>query len=83
MNWFNSLISDGSAISSARFLNIFGAIVLSGVYIAGFITGKPIDINITTVLAAYFGGVYGVSKGFTVVKSYMDKRKNKDELITE
>lgn len=79
--FFINLLSDGSTVSSARFLNIIGAAILGGVYIADFILRGSINLDATETLALYFGGVYGLSKGFTSIKSKLGtsvERKNDD-----
>lgn len=74
-----ALLSDGSSISSARLLNIYGAIILGAVYIADFVLHKQINIDATTIMAMYFGGVYGISKGLTAFKDkYGNSIERKD-----
>lgn len=75
VDWFNDLISEGSVKSSARFLNIFGAFVLAGVFIADFAVNKKINIEAFYALAAYFGGVYGVSKTLNVYDTYRTRKR--------
>lgn len=70
-NFFIDIISNNSTVSSARFLNVFGAVVLSGVYISDFVVHKVINIDATTIMAMYYGGVYGLSKGLTMIKDKM------------
>ena len=58
--FFYELISNESVTSSARFLNVYGGIVLSLIFIVDFATNRVINIDAFYALAAYLWGTHPI-----------------------
>lgn len=70
------LFNSESAISSARFLNIFGGLIFGSVYVADFVLHKSFNVDATEILALYYAGVYGTSGVISWSKGKLDVSKS-------
>jgi uncharacterized membrane protein len=67
MSFIKDLMSNSGVVSSARVINITGAVVGAGLIIADIAQRGMLDATNFGIYLAYCGGVYTIGKGISAV----------------
>lgn len=74
-SFFLKMLSNDSAISSARVMTFFGGAVMGYVLLQDSTINKHIDNAAYLTFAAYCSGQFLASKGLDVVKNYIQQKE--------
>jgi len=72
MSFIKDLMSNSGVVSSARVINVTGAVVGAGLIIADITQRGMLDATNFGIYLAYCGGVYTIGKGISAVGNKID-----------
>jgi hypothetical protein len=68
IKFIHELLNSTQAKSSARFVNLVIALVITFVFLLDFLYNLKINIEAMLILATYAAGGFGISKGLDMLK---------------
>jgi hypothetical protein len=77
MSFIKDLMGNSGVISSARVINVIGAVVGAGLIIADVVQRSSLDATNFGIYLAYCGGVYTIGKGISAVNHKHDEGAGK------